>query len=87
MVKIMDARNSSKKPGGYLKKVKNNDIVQALWGIQPRSSWDDRTLSKKDRGAKIFELKGNRRRRLIRFLALSNYDPDLEYFSAINFCL
>jgi hypothetical protein len=62
-------------------------MVQALRGIQPRSSWDDRTLSKKDRGVKIFELNGNRRRRLIRFLALSNYDPNLEYISAVNFCL
>jgi divalent metal cation (Fe/Co/Zn/Cd) transporter len=38
MVEIMDNRNSSKEPGGYLKKVKNNDMVQALRGIQPRSS-------------------------------------------------
>jgi hypothetical protein len=62
-------------------------MVQALRCIQPRSSWDDRTLSKKDGGVKIFELKSNRRRRLIRFLALSNYNPNLEYISAVNFCL
>jgi hypothetical protein len=62
-------------------------MVQALRGIQPRSSCYGRTLSKKDRGVKIFALKSNRRRRLIRFLALSNYDPNLEYISAVNFCL
>jgi hypothetical protein len=28
----MDVRNSSKEPGGYLKKVKKNDMVQALRG-------------------------------------------------------
>jgi hypothetical protein len=82
MVKIMDIRSSSKEPGGYLKNVQNNDMVQALRGIQPRCSWDGRTLSKKDRDVKIFELKGNRGRRPIRFLALSNYNgfvksPDL----------
>jgi ribosomal protein L10 len=54
MVKIMDIRNSSKERGGYLKKVKNNDMVQALRGMQPPCSWDDRTLSRKDRGVKIF---------------------------------
>jgi hypothetical protein len=41
------ARALSKKPGGYLKKVKSNAMVQAPRGIQPRSSWHDRTLSKK----------------------------------------
>jgi len=50
----MDVRNCSKEPGGYLKKVKRNDRVQALRGMQPPCSWNDRTLSKKDRGVKIF---------------------------------
>jgi hypothetical protein len=54
MVKSMDLRIFSKDPGGYLKKVKNNDMVQALRGNQPRLPLDDRTLSKKDRGVKIF---------------------------------
>jgi len=35
----------------------NNDMVQAPQGIQPRSSWHGRTLSKKDRGVKIFKQK------------------------------
>jgi hypothetical protein len=51
----MDVRNSSKEPGGYLKKVKKNDMVQALRGMLPPCSWDDRTLSKKERGVKVFE--------------------------------
>jgi hypothetical protein len=50
----MDIHNSSKEPGGYLKKVKRNDRVQALRGMLPPCSWRDRTLSKKDRGVKIF---------------------------------
>jgi hypothetical protein len=29
----MDVRNSSKEPGGYLKKVKKDDAVQALRGM------------------------------------------------------
>jgi hypothetical protein len=55
MVKIMDIRGSSKEPGGYLKKVKNNDMVQALRGNQPRLPLNDRTLSKKDGLVKIFK--------------------------------
>ncbi len=54
MVKTLDIRHSSKEPGGYLKEVKKNYMVQALRGMQPPCSWDDRTLSKKDRGVKIF---------------------------------
>jgi hypothetical protein len=53
MVKTMDVHNSSIEGGGYLKKAKNNGIVRALRGMQPRCSWDDRTLSKKERGVKI----------------------------------
>jgi hypothetical protein len=49
------ARTLSKEPGGYLKKAKNNDMVQTPRGIQPRSSWHDRTLSKKDSGVNIFK--------------------------------
>jgi hypothetical protein len=52
LVKTRDVCNSSKEPGGYLYKVKRNDRVQALRGMQPPCSWDDRTLSKKDRGVK-----------------------------------
>ena len=57
MVKIMDVHSSSKEVGGYLKKIKNNNMVQVLRGMQPRCSWNDRTLSKKGRGVKIFEFK------------------------------
>jgi hypothetical protein len=53
MVKTMDVHNSSIESGGYLKKAKNNELVRDLRGIQPRRSWDDRTLSKKERGVKI----------------------------------
>jgi hypothetical protein len=53
MVKTVDIHNSSIESGGYLKKTKNNNILRALRGIQPRYSWNDRTLSKKDRGVKI----------------------------------
>jgi hypothetical protein len=49
------ARALGKEPGGYLRKVKSNDMVQAPRTIRPRSSWDDRTLSKEDRGVKIFK--------------------------------
>jgi hypothetical protein len=49
------AQALSKEPDGYLKKAKNNDMVQAPQGIQPRSSWHGRTLPKKDRGVKIFK--------------------------------
>jgi hypothetical protein len=56
MVKTMDVHNSSMESGGYLKKAKINDLVRALRGMQPRSSWDDRTLSKKDRGVKMSQL-------------------------------
>jgi hypothetical protein len=34
----------------------NNNVVQAPRGTQPRSSWHARTLSKKDRGVKIFKV-------------------------------
>ena len=67
-MKVMDLRNFSKDPGGYMKKIKHNEIVKVLRGMQPRCSKDDRTLSKKDRGVKILELRGNRRRRLMRLL-------------------
>ena len=53
MVKTMDVHNSSVESGGYLKKIKHNEMVQALRGMQPRCSWNDRTLSKKERGVKI----------------------------------
>jgi len=52
MVKTMDVHNSSIEGGGYLKKAKSNNMVQTPWGMQPRCPWDDRTLSKKDRGVK-----------------------------------
>ena len=32
-MKTMDFRNSSKEPGGHLKKVKTNDRIQALRGM------------------------------------------------------
>jgi hypothetical protein len=57
MVRIMDIHNSSIEGGGYLKKAKNNELVRALRGIQPRSSWNDRTLSRKERGVKISKSK------------------------------
>jgi hypothetical protein len=38
-----------------LRKGKSNDMVQAPRTIRPRSSWHDRTLSKEDRGVKIFK--------------------------------
>jgi len=63
----MDVHNPSKEAGGYLKMTTNNERVKVLRGVQPRCSQDDRTLSKKGRGVKIVELKGNCRRRLIRF--------------------
>ena len=69
------ARTLNKEPGGYLRKVKSNDMMQALQGIQPRCSWDDRTLSKKDRDVKILEWKGSSRWLLARFFALFNYEP------------
>ena len=56
-MKTMDVHNPSKEASGYLKKIKNNEMVQVLRGMQPRCSWNDRTLSKKDRGVKIFEFK------------------------------
>jgi hypothetical protein len=49
----MDVHNSSMESGGNLKKAKVNDLVRALRGTHPRCSWDDRTLSKKERGVKI----------------------------------
>jgi hypothetical protein len=60
MVKTMEVHNSSIESGGYLKKAKINELVRALRGIQPRSSWDDRTLSKKERGVKISKGMGHR---------------------------
>ena len=66
MVKIMDVHNPSKEASGYLKKIKNNEMVQVLRGMQPRCSQDDRTLSKKGRGVKTLELKDNCARCLIR---------------------
>ena len=48
------AQALSKESGGYLTKAKINDLVRALRGNQPRLPLDDRTLSKKDRGVKIF---------------------------------
>ena len=55
-MKIMDAHNCSIEPGGYMKKIKHNEMVKVLLGMQPRFSQDDRTVSKKDRGVKILEL-------------------------------
>jgi hypothetical protein len=50
----MDAHSSSKEPGGYLKKGRKNDRIQALRGMQPPRSWDEKTLSKKDTLVKMF---------------------------------
>jgi hypothetical protein len=50
----MDVHNCSIEPGGYLKMTTNNEIAKVLQGTHPRTALDDRTLSKKDRGVKIF---------------------------------
>jgi len=65
-VTIIDIHNCSVEPGGYMKKIKHYEMVQILRNTHPRRSWN-RTLSKKGRGVKMLELKGNCRRRLIRF--------------------
>jgi len=53
-VKIMDLCYSSIEPGGYLKKAKDNDIVQALQDKQPQCFSNGKRLSRKDRGVKVF---------------------------------
>jgi len=50
----MDLCYSSIEPGGYLKKAKNNDMVQALRGIRSRFSQYGRKLSEKGRDVKMF---------------------------------
>jgi len=52
----MDVHSPSKEAGGYMKMKTNNEIVKILRGTHPRCSQDDRTLSKKGRGVKIFGL-------------------------------
>jgi hypothetical protein len=63
----MDIRNCSIESGGYLKMARHNEIVQVLRGMELRCLWNT-TLSKKSRGVKILELKGNGGGRQIKLL-------------------
>jgi hypothetical protein len=70
----MDVHDCSLESGGYMKKIKHNEMVHMLRGTHPGCSWK-RTVSKKGRGVKIFEFKEEPKTRLMGFLEAWSWEP------------